>query len=331
MERILVTGANGHLGFTITKKLCEKGYQVFAGVRNIQEKNKTKFLDQLPVQLVELDITNVMHVQKAVENMDGVFHTAAVFSLSGKKNTIIDSTVSGALNVVTAAHQANVKKVIYTSSSRVLGSVSTQADPLNEQSWNTDCKIPYFEAKIQAEKAVSHYAEKHGMNLICVLPSVILGPNIHRFSESTVLIQKIMLNKLPVVPPIAFNFVDVRDAADAHIAAYENPDASGRYIIGGDPFTLQQLINTIATLYPIKKPRVALNRTAFVLLSYALLIASKVSQKQPETSPKQAIEFTKGFRYFDLSKTEEELGIKVRNTTETIKDTVTWILKNNLL
>ncbi len=331
MKNVLVTGANGHLGYTISKYLSEKDYNVYAGVRNINDKSKTKLLDKLSVNLVELDITNIDQVQKVVQHVDGVFHTAAVLSLSGKRKDIIGQTTVGAMNIIKAANQCDVKKVIYTSSSRVLGAVSTKEAPLNEHSWNANCKVPYFEAKIISEKEVARYANEKKMNVIYILPSVILGPNINRFSESTDLVRKIMLNKMPVIAPVSFNFVDVRDVALAQIAAYENPQAYGRYIIGNEPIYLYELIEEISKYYVIKKPKIQLNKYTFISLSYIMSLFLPLVGKRPQTSTQQAIEFTKGVRYLDLSKTEKELGIKLRKTSDTIKDTVNYILECGLI
>ena len=331
MKNILVTGANGHLGFTITKYLVERGYHVNAGVRNTDDKHKTKLLEPLPVKLVELDITKPEQVHSAMVDIDGIFHTAAVLSLSGSRNKIIDQTVQGAMNVVKAADSAKIKKIIYTSSSRVLGPVSTRETPLNENSWHADCHVPYFEAKIIAEKKITQYAKQHNMNVVYMLPSVILGPNINRFSESTALVRDIMLNTLPAIAPISFNFVDVRDAALAHILAYEKSSACGRYIVGNDPINLEALMDEINRYYPIKKPWLKLNKRFFIFISYILAFTSALTGKHPLTTSELAKEFTKGVRYFDLSKTTNELGLSLRSTQITIKDTIEYILENNLL
>ncbi len=331
MKNVLVTGANGHLGFTITKYLSEKGYNVFAGVRNISDSSKTRLLDDLDVTLVELDITNVSQVQNAAEKVDGIIHTAAALSLTGKPRDIIDQTVKGAMNVVKAAHISNVSKVIYTSSSRVLGAVSTKEEPLNENSWNNDCKVPYFVAKIIAEKEVIEYANENNMNVVCVIPSVILGPNINRFSESTELIRKIMENELPVIVPVVLNFVDVRDAAKVHIAAYEDSNAKRRYIVGNGPMYMGELFDHVAANYKIQKPKVSLSRPAFIIASYIAKLISFLTRKPPQTTPQQAREFTKGIRYLDISRIKNEFGIELRPVDVTIRDTVNYIVDNQLI
>ncbi len=331
MKKVLVTGANGHLGFTVTKYLAQKGYEVYAGVRNPTDKSKTKLLKKLPVKLTELDITNKKQALDIMKKVEGVFHIAAAFSLSGKKQDIINQTVQGAMNIIESAYIAGVKKIIYTSSSRALGAVSTKEEPLNSKSWNNDCKVPYFLAKIIAEKKVLEYANKTGMNVVSVIPSIILGPNINRFSESTDVIRKILENKLPVIAPISFNFVDVRDVAMAHIAAYENENANGRYIVGNDPIYLNDLINKIAASFQIQRPKVSLSKNTFVFSTYLMAMLSLFTRNKQDITPQQAKEFTKGIRYLDISRIKDEFGITLRPIDETISDTVNYILDNQLI
>jgi dihydroflavonol-4-reductase len=75
MKKILVTGANGHLGYTITKYLTEKDYNnVFAGVRNSADESKTRLLKSLDVNLVNLDITNEDQTRNVAKKVDGIIH-----------------------------------------------------------------------------------------------------------------------------------------------------------------------------------------------------------------------------------------------------------------
>lgn len=227
-DKILVTGANGHLGYTITKLLIEHGYRVRAGMRGTHDKRRNQYLSKLGVELCEVDITNQPQVDAAVKGMNGVFHVAAVFKISGNPDEIIRPTVQGAMNVIQAAQRAGVQKVIYTSSGRTLGNSSPANQPLNEHDWNTRGQVPYTLAKVQAEKQVWDFARQYKLNLVSILPLLILGPNIHRLTESTAIIDNILHNRYPVIPPIFVNIVDVCDAALAHVLAYENSAASKR-------------------------------------------------------------------------------------------------------
>ncbi len=79
MDNVLITGANGHVGYSITKLLAKKGYTVRASVKDISNKDKTEHLAKLGVEIIEADIMDPQSLKNAVKDMDGVFQVAAVF------------------------------------------------------------------------------------------------------------------------------------------------------------------------------------------------------------------------------------------------------------
>jgi len=82
---VLVTGASGHLGFTLVKELLERDYNVRAGVRNTHNVERNKHLLDLNVEIVDADLMKPETLKKAMVGVDGVFQIAAVFKL--KKRT----------------------------------------------------------------------------------------------------------------------------------------------------------------------------------------------------------------------------------------------------
>jgi dihydroflavonol-4-reductase len=326
MNQVLVTGANGHVGYTLTQMLVERGYRVRAGMRNADDAQKSAPLRALGVELVELDITRPEQITAAVGGMDGLFHVAAVFQIAGDPQAIIGPTVDGAMNIVRAAHAAGVKKIIYTSSGRTLGNSSPPGKPLNENDWNQHAQVPYSIAKLQAEKQVGDYARQHNLDLIAILPLMILGPNIHRLSESTAVVDNILHNRFPVIPPIAINIVDVRDVALAHILAYENPQANGRYIVGNDPIDMSELIALVHEFQPLTRlPKLRLPKALFLLYTDLMAFFARLRGQTSQITPPQAREMTEGRRYVDTSKTQRELGLAIRSTRETVQATVAWL------
>ena len=77
-KNVLVTGANGHVGFVLTKLLVERGYNVRASVRDKENKELTKNLSVFDVDIVSLNMMHPETIEPAMENIDGVFQVAAV-------------------------------------------------------------------------------------------------------------------------------------------------------------------------------------------------------------------------------------------------------------
>src|SRR5215467_12044513 len=111
----LVTGANGHLGNNLVRLLINKGIPVRASVRNL--KNKEPFAG-LNCEVVQADITNRQSLVKALQGVEIFYAVGAAFKLWAKdpKKEIYDVNLSGTRNIVEAAKEAGVKRIVYVSS-----------------------------------------------------------------------------------------------------------------------------------------------------------------------------------------------------------------------
>ena len=248
-KNVLVTGANGHVGYTLTKLLVERGYNVRASVRDKENKELTKNLNEFDVEIVSLDLMKPETIEPAMENIDGVFQVAAVYKSWARnpEDEIINPSIIGGINVLECAHNAGVKKIIFTSSTAAIGRSGPNGRALTEKDWNSESKHPYSYAKTEAEKRAWDFSREMDLDMVVMNPTAVIGPYFHRHTPSTFLFDKILKNELPRLPPQTFGYVDVRDVALAHIFAYENKNAEGRHILCTtclDGFELMDIIKT---------------------------------------------------------------------------------------
>ena len=133
-KNVLVTGANGHVGYTLTKLLVERGYNVRASVRDKDNKELTKNLNEFDVEIVSLDLMKPETIEPAMENIDGVFQVAAVYKSWARnpEDEIINPSIIGGINVLECAHNAGVKKIIFTSSTAAIGRSGPNCRALTE-------------------------------------------------------------------------------------------------------------------------------------------------------------------------------------------------------
>ncbi|MFX0202620.1 MAG: NAD-dependent epimerase/dehydratase family protein [Candidatus Hodarchaeota archaeon] len=320
-NKVLVTGTTGHLGFTLVKELIARKYDVRAGVRDSQNTERNKHLINLGVEIVEADLMKPETLKKAVEGVDGIFQVAAVFALNAEdpQKDIIDPSVTGGLNVLKAAKKEGVKRVVWTSSMAAVGMGTTSDKPFTEDDWYHQAKNPYYYAKYKAEWEAWKYTDSSNLDLITINPSYIIGPNFYRHTPTTQIFEEILSNSLPMIPPMRFNFVDVRDVALAHILAYEKKEAKGRYICATDVITFKETLQLLHSMHSeIKVPRFQMS--ALLMKIYAVF-SKQVTREEARISTETCI-------FTDTSKIQRELGWKPRPVEESLQETLQWI-KNN--
>jgi len=134
--KVLVTGANGHIGCHVVKQLQDDGHEVRAFVRPNSDR---RGLEGLSPELAEGDIRDANAVSKAATGVDAIIHMAAVYKTMGADaDSIVEPAIQGAKAVFNAAREHGIQRVVYTSS---VASVGFSYDPqtmLTSRDWNTD-------------------------------------------------------------------------------------------------------------------------------------------------------------------------------------------------
>jgi dihydroflavonol-4-reductase len=271
--KVLVTGANGHLGTNLVTDLLASGHRVRGSVRDLRDPGRTQHLSQLgPVELVEADLDRTDTLRTAVAGQDAIIHTAAIYQLHapGRATEIIRASVGGVESVMRAAAEAGVRRVILTSSTTTLPLVEPRASPVDEAAWTDDLRVPYFRAKTEGERRAWQLAEELGIDLATVLPGAFGGPGFQRNTPTIDLVEAIMDGALRLgAPPINYPWVDVRDVARAHRLVLET-GASGRFIAVNDRQpTLMEIAQTMHAIdRTIPNPMMTLPSFTMPLLPY---------------------------------------------------------------
>lgn len=328
MKKVLVTGANGHLGYNLTKLLCEKGYRVRASVRNAKDAGRLKPLSDLGTEIVEADIMKPETLPRAMDGIEGLFQVAAVYKLWAKnpQKEIIEPSVTGGLNVLRAAKEAGVKKVIFTSSTAAVGNDAPADRPLNEKDWNDDTRLAYVYAKTAAERKAWEFADKSGMDMVAINPAAIIGPGFYRHTPSTMIFEMILRGKLPAIPPYSFTYVDVRDVAMLHVLAYENGSANGRYIAADRYLTLAELVQQIKALEPaLKVPTLKLSPFFLRIMSAFDWVGNLFTGAERQVTRESINEFANRRSWISGERARNELGWLPMDFVDSLKDTLAWI------
>lgn len=237
--RVLVTGANGHIGFNLCNALLQRGHTVRASIRSLADPAKSAPLRGLgSIELVEVDICKPDQMRAALSDVDLFFHLAAVHAFvvprGREEEAVVRPSIEGAANAIRAAASARVQKVVLTSSLVALPLTKPGAPPATEDDWADDLQLPYIRAKTLAERQAWKLARQLNVNLVTVLPGAVCGPGFSRNTPSIDALEGIMSGTMRMgAPDLNFPYIDIRDAVSAHVLAGEK-DCAGRFIVCND-------------------------------------------------------------------------------------------------
>jgi dihydroflavonol-4-reductase len=182
---------------------------------------------------------------------------------------------------------------------------------------------PYYASKIYQERLAFSHAERLGIQVVAVNPSLLLGPGDRRLS-STGDVRKFLRREIPTVPDGGISFVDARDAAEATAAALERGRAGERYLLGGPNWTMKEFFARLGRIANIAPPRLKLP-SSFARWSAGMLEeVYRWRGKEPPVD-RISVEMAEHYWWIDSSKAERELGFAARDPQLTLVDTVAYL------
>jgi dihydroflavonol-4-reductase len=248
---------------------------------------------------------------------------------------IIEPAVKGTENVLNSVNRTeSVKRVVLTSSiASTYGDAVEIQDTANnefdENHWNTtssETHQPYPYSKVMAERKAWEMVEQQDRwDLVCINPALVMGPSLTDASQSgsiEVLQQFGNGTTLFGVPPMWNGIVDVRDVADAHVAAALNPEAHGRYIICGGTLSLLDMGKVLTQKFGYKFPfpHFTVPKTAFAFVAPVL------------GHSREFVKLNMGYPiYFNAQRSVKELGIEYRDVRESVCEHFQQLLDDGIV
>jgi nucleoside-diphosphate-sugar epimerase len=235
-------------------------------VKNLQDEKETKHLEGLEgaatrLHLFEMDLLQYDTVSAAINGCSGVFHLASpciVDEVQDPQKQLLDPAVKGTINVLTAAKEASVKRVVVTSSiSAITPSPNWPADKIkNEECWAAEdyCRqngLWYPLSKTLAEKAAWEFAEEKGLDVVVVNPGTVMGPVIPpSLNASMHMLLRLLQGCTETYENFFMGSVHFKDVALAHILVYEDPYSKGRHLCVEAISHYGDFVAKVAELYP---------------------------------------------------------------------------------
>ncbi|MBC7935969.1 MAG: SDR family NAD(P)-dependent oxidoreductase [Rhizobacter sp.] len=311
---ILVTGGSGLLGAALIETLLKQGKKVKA----IYNKTALQQLYNDNLLQVQCDILDVIRLEEVMEEVEQVYHCAGLVSFHKKDvERLYKINVEGTANMVDAAVNAGVKKMLHVSSVAALGRIRVNEEINEKMQWTPETSNSrYGQSKYLGEMEMWRGIAE-GLNAVIVNPTIILGPG--NWNDGSTAIFKSAWEEFPWYTTGTTGFVDVRDVVNAMVFLMDSPISGEKFIVSGHNETYQDIFNTIADAFQKKRPHKKVTPFLASLITTLESLKSKFTGKAPLVTRETAatamakasfdssklLQFLPGFQYHPLSQTIE--------------------------
>ena len=266
MASVLVTGGTGFLGAHTIARLLQDGHTVRTTIRDLSRREDVIGMlrtagaaEHGSVSFFAADLLRDEGWREAAAGADYIVHIASPFPRTQPKDEdeLVRPARDGALRVLRAARDAEVRRVVMTSSFAAVGYGHDGAERIfSEADWTRpDGRdvTPYIKSKVVAERAAWEFVEPEGsgLELTVINPVGIFGPVLGPDFSSSIDIVRSMLNGgRRIAPPVFTNVVDVRDVADLHVLAMTAPNAANQRYLAlspGGPISFERMASALRT------------------------------------------------------------------------------------
>jgi dihydroflavonol-4-reductase len=312
-----LTGCTGLVGSFLAIELLKRNFKVRALRRSDSDLSLiSPYADS--IEWIEGDLNDITGLEKALEGVETVIHTAAIVSYSSKKKTLMyQVNVEGTANVVNASLKAGVKKFCHISSVAALSKKDTK-NAVNETS---DADAPEFTStygltKYLAELEVFRGIEE-GLDAFIVNPSIILGPG--DWEKSSTKLFKYVWDENKFYTPGFLNYIDIRDVVNISLTLLEKEKITGnRYILNAGTLPYNVFFNLIGEHFDKKTPYIETKRWMAEMAWMIESIKSLFTGKDPLIT-KETVRLTRRNSTYSNEKIRNLLGYNFTDAKESIR------------
>jgi dihydroflavonol-4-reductase len=324
--KCFVTGATGFLGSHVARQLLARGGDLRLLIRSTSRLDN---IADIAAERVVGELRDLDSLKKGMAGCEFVFHVAADYRLwSLNSQELYDSNVEGTRNILQAARDSGVRRVIYTSSVATMGfgnngRLTDEKSPVTLSNMIGD----YKRSKFLAEQLVIE-AGRSGRNVVMVNPTTPVGELDIKPTPSGQIVVDFLRRKFPVYIDTGLNLVDVVDCAEGHLLAMEKAQPGERYILGGENLTLKQILDKLGAITGLPSPQVKL---PYAVALAAGVVGSVVVGKMLKREPRATIEAVRIARkkmFVTSAKAERDLGWNPRPIDGALQRAVEWFKAN---
>jgi len=324
--KCFVTGATGFLGSHVARQLAASGADLRLLVR---ASSRTDNISDLQAERVMGDLRDVESLRRGMANCDTVFHVAAdyrLWALNGRE--LYQSNVEGTRNILQAARDSGIRRVVYTSSVATMGfgnngSMTDERTPVALEDMIGD----YKRSKFMAERLVIDSA-RAGQDVVMVNPTTPIGERDIKPTPTGRIVVDFLKRKFPAYVDTGLNLVDVTDCAKGHLLAMEKATPGERYILGGENLTLKQILDKLAAITGLPSPSIKLPyAVAYATGVVDTLVTGTIRRQEPRVTL-DSVRMGRKKMFVTSAKAEHELGWCPGPVDGALRRAVEWFRAN---
>lgn len=326
--KYFITGATGFIGSNLVKKLLTEENKIHLLTRSRNTKN---LFNKKNVTVFHGDLLDTKIIDKAMKSCDIVFHLAAYANIWSKDKTLAYKTnVTGTKNILEAALNNGIKKMVFTSSAATL--------PPSKDKEEVDESFPqpatyltdYETTKREAEQLCIDYCQK-GLDVVIVNPTRVFGPGLLSKSNSvTIMIKSYIKGIWRIIPGDGSqigNYVYIDDVIKGHTMAMQKGIPGEKYILGGTNISYNEFFETLKQVSGKKHYLIHLPISIMMLISKFELFMAKTVGKRPLITPPWVERYLQN-RPVSSKKAISELTYTTTLLPEAMRRTIQWLKTN---
>jgi len=324
--KTFVTGATGFLGSHVARVVLARGANLRLLVRS---SSRTENIEALPFERVLGDLRDPESLKRGMDGCEVVFHVAAdyrLWAINGQE--LYHSNVEGTRNLLQAARDSGVRRVVYTSSVATMGfgnngGMTDESTPVTLRNMIGD----YKRSKFIAERLVIEAAQG-GQDVVMVNPTTPIGERDIKPTPTGQIVVDFLKRKFPAYVDTGLNLVDVRDCAEGHVLAMEKAIPGERYILGGENLTLKQILDKLGEITGLPSPSIKLPYAVAYATGFVdTLVTGKIRQREPRVTL-DSVRMGRKKMFVTSSKAERDLGWHPGPVDGALRRAVEWFRAN---
>lgn len=315
-EKVLVTGATGFIGSVLTRQLVARKREV----RILRRKESS--LDLLGAIAEEVehavgDLTHAPSLYDAMKGVDRVYHVAAKVSFARRDRDLLQRVnADGTANIVNAALEAEVDRLVHTSSIAAIGRPVDADTTIDETTpWHgAPHRTAYARSKRRAELEI-HRGIAEGLDAVLVNPSLVFGVG-NPGTNTRRIVDAVRSGWALAVPGGGTSVVDVRDVATGHRKAMQHGETGRQYLLAGENRSWMSIVRTLAKAFGVDPPRYTVPGGVLEAGAAVAEATAALTRTRPVLPRATARSASRTYRYANR-RAREELGCTFRSFEET--------------